>query len=81
MECMARQSGTAAVRAETQRGAIRTENEQFLKSLESVPITRGEDAAAPYARGLEQQRKLAPLRDEILLQAIKGLASVPGTHP
>lgn len=67
--------------SETQLAAIKADNEHFLESLEAAPINGGQDAAAYYARGLDQQRKLDVLQDEILLHVIKNLASASRDKP
>jgi len=76
-----RRSPMAAANCGSKFAAIRAEHEQFLKSLESAPIARGEDAAAPYARGLEQQRKLASLQDEMMPYVIRDLGSASAKRP
>jgi hypothetical protein len=81
MEELNRRSPTAAADSKTRLAAIKQADQRFLKSLESAAIVRGQDAAAPYARGMEQQRKLALLQDVIVLQTVRDLASTPGNKP
>jgi len=81
MDSMTGQGRPMAPQTGTKFAAIKEGNEQFLKSLETATIARGQDAAVPYARGLELQRKLAPLENELLLQAVKNLATASGTKP
>lgn len=80
IERLDRRSGPDSAQPDASFAAFQTEDERFLKSLEFAVIKDGQEAAAFYARGLEQERKLEALRGERHLEAIRAMAG-PAREP
>lgn len=61
--------------------SFQTESEQFLKSLKSTPITSGAEAAADYAKGVDQERKWESFQSEVNLWLIGSLSTASKAKP
>ncbi|MBI4028333.1 MAG: hypothetical protein HY360_25335 [Verrucomicrobia bacterium] len=60
---------------------LQAESDQFLKSLQSIPIAGGAEAAADYTKGGDQERKWESFQSEVNLRLIRNLSATSKTTP